>query len=154
MRAVFSLDGKTAKGSITADVDGGGEQVAMVCVLDHVSTLVLTQTSIVSGDEVAAASAALEDLSQVIDFSAGGGVLVTGDARHTVRATAAWLRERGAPYGSDLRLYAGAGIPTLHYGPGDVRLAHGPDEAVELDEVVRVTEALVLAVLRSCGTAG
>jgi acetylornithine deacetylase len=60
-------------------------------------------------------------------------------------------RERGAPYGSDLRLYAGAGIPTLHYGPGDVRLAHGPDEAVDLDEVVTVTRALVLAVLRSCG---
>ena len=43
------------------------------------------------------------------------------------------------------------GIPTLHYGPGDVRLAHGPDEAVELDEVLTVTRALVLAVLRSCG---
>ena len=62
------------------------------------------------------------------------------------------LRERGAPYGSDLRLYQGVGIPTLHYGPGDVRLAHGPEEAVDLDEVVRVTEALVLTALRSCGT--
>ena len=61
------------------------------------------------------------------------------------------LRERGAPYGSDLRLYAGAGIPTLHYGPGDVRLAHGPDEAVDLDEVLTVTRALVLAMVRSCG---
>jgi acetylornithine deacetylase len=61
-------------------------------------------------------------------------------------------RERGAPYGSDLRLYADAGIPTLHYGPGDVRLAHGPEEAVELDEVVRVVEALVLTALRTCGT--
>ena len=69
-------------------------------------------------------------------------------------------RERGAPYGSDLRLYAGNGIPTLHYGPlhygpGDVRLAHGPDEAVEVDEVVRVVETLVLTVLtvlRTCGT--
>ncbi len=61
-------------------------------------------------------------------------------------------RERGAPYGSDLRLYVGDGIPTLHYGPGDVRLAHGPAEAVEVDEVVRVVEALVLTVLRTCGT--
>jgi acetylornithine deacetylase len=60
-------------------------------------------------------------------------------------------RERGAPYGSDLRLYAGAGIPTLHYGPGDVRLAHGPDESVPVDEVVTVTEALVLTILRTCG---
>ncbi|WP_036563216.1 ArgE/DapE family deacylase [Nocardioides halotolerans] len=59
-------------------------------------------------------------------------------------------RERGAPYGSDLRLYAEAGIPTLHYGPGDVRLAHGPDESVPVDELVTVTEALVLTILRTC----
>jgi acetylornithine deacetylase len=59
-------------------------------------------------------------------------------------------RERGAPYGSDLRLYADAGIPTLHYGPGDVRLAHGPEESVRIDELVAVTETLVLALLRSC----
>ncbi|MBJ7356577.1 ArgE/DapE family deacylase [Nocardioides sp.] len=60
-------------------------------------------------------------------------------------------RERGAPYGSDLRLYAQAGIPTLHYGPGDVRLAHGPDESVAVSELVTVTEALVLTLLRTCG---
>lgn len=59
-------------------------------------------------------------------------------------------RERGAPYGSDLRLYAAAGIPTLHYGPGDVRLAHGPDESVPVAELVTVTEALVLTLLRTC----
>lgn len=60
-------------------------------------------------------------------------------------------RERGAPYGSDLRLYQGQGIPTLHYGPGDVRLAHGPRESVSIQEVVRVTETLVLSILRLCG---
>jgi len=41
--------------------------------------------------------------------------------------------------------------------PGDVRLAHGPDESVEVDEVdeiVRVTETLVLAAPRACGTVG
>ena len=59
-------------------------------------------------------------------------------------------RERGAPYGSDLRLYAGAGVPTLHYGPGDVRLAHGPEESVPVDELVAVTESLVLALVRAC----
>ena len=75
--------------------------------------------------------------------------LVTGV--HADVAGGAPLRERGVPYGSDLRQYTGQGIPTLHYGPGDVRLAHGPDEAVDLDEVVTVTRALVLAILRSCG---
>ena len=61
--------------------------------------------------------------------------------------------ERGAPYGSDLRLYAGAGIPTLQYGPGDVRLAHSPQEQVRVSEIVTVTRALVLATLRTVGAA-
>lgn len=59
-------------------------------------------------------------------------------------------RKRGAPYGSDLRLYAAAGVPTLHYGPGEVRLAHGPNEAVAVDELVTVTEALTLTLVRAC----
>ncbi|MDX8030411.1 ArgE/DapE family deacylase [Lentzea sp. BCCO 10_0856] len=67
---------------------------------------------------------------------------VTGGARPA---------ERGAPYGSDLRLYAGAGIPTLQYGPGDVRLAHSPQEQVRVSEIVTVTRALVLATLRTVG---
>ncbi len=62
------------------------------------------------------------------------------------------IREHGAPYGSDLRLYATAGVPTLQFGPGDVRLAHGPQEQVALSEVVEVTRTLVLAVLRAVGT--
>ena len=56
--------------------------------------------------------------------------------------------ERGAPYGSDLRLYAAAGIPTLHYGPGDVRLAHGPDESVDLAEVQTAARGLGTLLLR------
>ncbi|MFC8363081.1 ArgE/DapE family deacylase [Streptomyces griseorubiginosus] len=60
--------------------------------------------------------------------------------------------ERGAPYGSDLRLYSGAGIPTLQYGPGEVHLAHGPQERVRVGEIVTVTRALVLAALRTVGT--
>lgn len=61
--------------------------------------------------------------------------------------------ERGAPYGSDLRLYSGVGVPTLQYGPGDVRFAHGPQERVRVSEIVTVTRALVLATLRTVGTA-
>jgi acetylornithine deacetylase len=55
-------------------------------------------------------------------------------------------------YGSDLRLYTGiGGIPTLHYGPGDMRWAHAPSERVDLDELVQVTRALVVLALRRCG---
>lgn len=60
--------------------------------------------------------------------------------------------EQGAPYGSDLRLYAAQGIPTLQYGPGEVRWAHGPQEQVRLADVVAVTRTLVLVALRSVGT--
>lgn len=57
-----------------------------------------------------------------------------------------------APYGSDLRLYAGlGGIPTLHYGPGDVRFAHAPREQVAIDELLRSTRSLALLAARRCG---
>ena len=55
-------------------------------------------------------------------------------------------------YGSDMRLYTGiGGIPTLHYGPGDMRWAHAPSERVELDELVHATRALIVLALRRCG---
>ncbi|MDQ6669175.1 MAG: ArgE/DapE family deacylase [Chloroflexota bacterium] len=54
----------------------------------------------------------------------------------------------GAPYGSDLRLLAGlGGIPTLHYGPGDAGLAHGPNESVPLAEVELAARALAVLAL-------
>jgi acetylornithine deacetylase len=60
--------------------------------------------------------------------------------------------EAAAPYGSDLRLYTGiGGIPTLHYGPGDVRLAHAPRESVPLTEVIEVARALALVTARRLG---
>lgn len=58
---------------------------------------------------------------------------------------------KGAPYGSDLRQYAAAGIPTLQYGPGDVRYAHATDEHVRLSEVLHTARAYALLALRRCG---
>jgi acetylornithine deacetylase len=58
----------------------------------------------------------------------------------------------GAPYGRDLRLYRGiGGIPTLHYGPGDVRLAHGPREQVAVPELIGTTRSLAVLAARRCG---
>jgi acetylornithine deacetylase len=112
--------------------------------------------------EVSAQDPFLREHPPVVRWSGGqfaGGHLSPGQPlrelvqqAHADVTGAAPLRERGAPYGSDLRLYAAEGVPTLHYGPGDVRLAHGSDESVEIDEVVRVTETLVLTTLRACGT--
>lgn len=56
----------------------------------------------------------------------------------------------GAPYGSDLRHYAAAGIATLQYGPGDIRTAHGLDERVEVAEVLRCARVYALLALAHC----
>lgn len=61
------------------------------------------------------------------------------------------LAGHAVPYGSDLRLYTGVGgIPTLLYGPGDVRMAHAPREQVSLTETLAVARALVLLAVRRC----
>lgn len=60
----------------------------------------------------------------------------------------------GAPYGTDLRLYAAAGVPTLQYGPGDVRYAHAHDEHVAVAELEQATRAYVLLAMRRCGVEG
>jgi acetylornithine deacetylase len=62
------------------------------------------------------------------------------------------VAERGAPYGSDLRLYAGAGIPTLHYGPGDPAVAHSAQERVSLTETTQTARTLIVAALRLTGS--
>lgn len=55
-------------------------------------------------------------------------------------------------YGSDLRLtHELAGIPTIHYGPGDVGLAHGPHERVPIVEVLVAAHALALLAADWCG---
>ncbi|MBB2891364.1 ArgE/DapE family deacylase [Flexivirga oryzae] len=58
----------------------------------------------------------------------------------------------GAPYGSDLRLYAGAGVPTLQYGPGRVEQAHAVDESVELADVLACARVCALLAVRASST--
>jgi acetylornithine deacetylase len=58
----------------------------------------------------------------------------------------------GAPYGSGLRLMVGLGnVPTLHYGPGNVKHAHAPNEHVPVVQLRAVARTLVLSILRFCG---
>lgn len=58
---------------------------------------------------------------------------------------------QGGPYGSDLRHYAAAGIPTLQYGPGDVQFAHASDEHVDLSDVFACSRVYALLIARLCG---
>ena len=56
---------------------------------------------------------------------------------------------QGAPYGSDLRLLVNfGGIPAVLFGPGDVRVAHMPDEHTESSQVILAARAYILAALR------
>lgn len=59
--------------------------------------------------------------------------------------------ERTFTGGRDLRLYPAADAPTLHYGPGDLPLAHGPLEKVPLAGVVTAARASALLILRTRG---
>ena len=54
----------------------------------------------------------------------------------------------GAPYGSDLRLFVNGGIPAILFGPGDVRVAHMPDEYVDVAEVILAARAYIVTALR------
>ncbi|NJN18183.1 MAG: ArgE/DapE family deacylase [Oscillochloris sp.] len=57
----------------------------------------------------------------------------------------------GMTYGADMRLLRNvAGIPTVLFGPGDVRAAHRPDESVALEDLLTATRAFALAALRFC----
>ena len=58
---------------------------------------------------------------------------------------------QGVPYGADMHLLVRqGGIPTVIFGPGDIRRAHAPDEFVPVNELEAVTRTLALTILRFC----
>lgn len=52
----------------------------------------------------------------------------------------------------DATFYQWEGIPAIVYGPGELRIAHGIDEHVLVDELTASAKALALAALDWCGT--
>jgi len=59
---------------------------------------------------------------------------------------------RGMPYGADMRLLVNqANIPTVLFGPGDIRNAHAPDEHIAVDQLIAASKMLALTILRYCG---
>jgi hypothetical protein len=87
-RRVVAADGKTLRGARGPD----GAQVKVFGVYDHDQHLLLTQTAVVGGDEIAAFTTALATLPDLQE------VVVTADALHCQREHATWLRERGGHY--------------------------------------------------------
>jgi acetylornithine deacetylase len=77
-------------------------------------------------------------------------VRLLGECVTAVRGTPP--ETRGATYGSDLRLLVNeAGIPSVLFGPGNVGVAHMPDEYVDVDQVLDTARSLALTIVRFCG---
>jgi acetylornithine deacetylase len=58
----------------------------------------------------------------------------------------------GMTYGADMRLLVNdGGIPTVLFGPGDVRAAHRADESVPIEDLAIVTCVLAVTAMRFCG---
>jgi predicted transposase YbfD/YdcC len=87
-RQVLAVDGKNLRGARQPD----GQQTKLVAVLDHAHRLVLTQTEVCGGNEIAAFVTALDTLPGL------RGCLITADALHTQRGHADYLLGRGAHY--------------------------------------------------------
>lgn len=57
----------------------------------------------------------------------------------------------GMPYGADMGLLVNEGaVPTVLFGPGDIRDAHRPDESVAVDDLVALARSLAVIVMRFC----
>ena len=99
-RRVLAVDGKNLRGARLSD----GQQTRLLAVIDHTHRLVLTQTEIADGNEIAAFITALDTLPGL------RGCLVTADALHTQRGHADYLLGRGAHYLFTVK----ENQPTLH----------------------------------------
>lgn len=52
------------------------------------------------------------------------------------------VRVDAVPYGTDASTIAEAGIPSVVFGPGDIKLAHTASESIPIDELVQAEEVL------------
>jgi acetylornithine deacetylase len=58
----------------------------------------------------------------------------------------------GMTYGADMGLLVNhASVPTVLFGPGDIRGAHQPDECMEVEELTVAARTLAVAAMRFCG---
>ena len=79
---------------------------------------------------------------------------VVGTLAGAVRAVrGAAPRVGGVRYGADMRLLVNHGrVPTVLFGPGDVREAHRPGESIRAADLVETARILAVTAIRFCGT--
>ncbi len=64
-------------------------------------------------------------------------------------------RTEAATYGADMRHFiAFGGMPCVMYGAGDIKLAHGPDEYLPIDELLTATKTVACFLADWCGLTG
>jgi acetylornithine deacetylase/succinyl-diaminopimelate desuccinylase family protein len=83
-----------------------------------------------------------------------GEAIVDSALRAATRIGRPMRRAGGFNAGCDMSKLVGAGIPTVICGPGDLAQAHGPDEFVEVQEVVdavSIYEFVARDMLRAAG---
>jgi acetylornithine deacetylase len=74
-----------------------------------------------------------------------------------VRAAHRVVTGRGTPteavtYGADMRHFiAFGGMPCVMYGAGDIRLAHAPDEYLEVEELLTAAKVVAVLLAEWCG---
>jgi acetylornithine deacetylase len=61
------------------------------------------------------------------------------------------VRVEGMSAWTDAAILNDAGIPAICFGPGDIALAHAPEEWVSIEEIERATEVLTSLIARWCG---
>jgi len=65
------------------------------------------------------------------------------------------LPTEAATYGADMRHFiAFGGMPCVMYGAGDIKLAHGPDEYIEVEELLTAVKVVAVTLAEWCGVAG
>ena len=61
-------------------------------------------------------------------------------------------RVNGFEAGTDMRVLANRyGVPGVMFGPGDIAMAHAPNEYVEIEKLVDAAKVLLLLVIEWCG---
>jgi acetylornithine deacetylase len=73
--------------------------------------------------------------------------------RDALHAQAIPVRVEGMSAWTDCAVLNEAGIPAVCFGPGDIALAHGPEEFVEVEEIRQAAAVLERLARTWCGTA-
>ena len=112
--------------------------------------------------EAASGDAWLRDHPPTVEWVGAQFAAARTDARDPVVGTLADAvrslngtepRVGGVRYGADMRLLVNHGhVPTVLFGPGDVREAHRPDESIRAADLVEMARILAITAIRFCGT--